>query len=416
MKKSVLFVLFIGMLHGMLFAQEAPKVDVKFSGFVKTDLIWDSRQTVSVREGHFLLYPQPKVLDLDNEDINAKSNFNILNVQTRMRMLATGPDVFGAKSSAFIEGAFFGSAESNINTFRLRHAFVKLAWTNTELMVGQYWHPLFNTKSFPGTVSFNTGAPFQPFSRNPQVRLTQKFGDISFAVSAIDQRDFASTGPMGPSSVYLRNTGYPAFNLRMQYFRKSDEVIQELLFGLSGNYKALTPRLQTTAGYKTTNTASSFSTSVFGKIKTEEITAKAYWFYGGDPVNLTMIGGYAVSEITDNQKALVDYSPINNMSAWLDLHSNGTTWQAGFFAGYSKNLGSNDKIVGDVYARGNDIDYAWRVAPRLIYNNGKFRIAPEIEYTVAAYAKGEAINEYGEVTVSEEVGNFRFLVGVYYFF
>jgi hypothetical protein len=32
-----------------------PAFGISFSGFVKTDLIYDSRQTVSIREGHFFL-------------------------------------------------------------------------------------------------------------------------------------------------------------------------------------------------------------------------------------------------------------------------------------------------------------------------------------------------------------------------
>ncbi len=413
MKKFIPLILLIGLLHGGLTAQEAPKFDVKFSGFVKTDLIWDSRQTVAVREGHFLLYPMPEDLDPNGDDINAKSSFNILNVQTRMRVNITGPDVWGAKSSAFIEGAFFGSAESNINTFRLRHAFVKLAWSTTELLAGQFWHPMFNTHSFPGTVSFNTGAPFQPFSRNPQVRLTQHFGKFDLALTALAQRDFASTGPYGISSQYLRNTGYPAFNLRFEYYNKNETTGHEFLIGASGNYKSLTPRLKSSEGYATHTTANSFSATAFVKYSSTSVTFKANAFYGGDPVNLTMIGGYAVTGIDDFAKGLVTYSPINNMSVWAELGTNGQKIQAAIFGGYSKNLGTPKDIIGDIYDRGAKIAYVWRVAPRLIYNSGKFRFAPEIEYTAAAYGT----TQYdGTVDNATEVGNLRFLIGIYYFF
>ncbi len=53
-------------------AQEKKKFKLKFSGFVKTDIFYDSRQTVSVREGHFLLYPKNELPDPDGADINAK--------------------------------------------------------------------------------------------------------------------------------------------------------------------------------------------------------------------------------------------------------------------------------------------------------------------------------------------------------
>ncbi|MGC9344756.1 MAG: hypothetical protein ACP5E3_18760, partial [Bacteroidales bacterium] len=113
---------------------------IRFSGFVKNDFILDTQQTVSVREGHFLLYPADEYLDRNGEDINARANFNYLSIQSRLTGKITGPDAFGAKTSGILEGAFFGATNSDINGFRLRHAFVKLSWTSTELLLGQYWH------------------------------------------------------------------------------------------------------------------------------------------------------------------------------------------------------------------------------------------------------------------------------------
>ena len=139
---------------------------ITFSGFVNVDLMVDSRQTVAAREGHFLLYPVAESLDMDGDDINARPNLNMLAVRTRLKGSISGPEAFGAKTKGIIEGAFFGHTESDVNGFRLRHAFVTLDWSSSNLLIGQYWHPMFVTEVFPGTVSFNTGAPFQPFSRN----------------------------------------------------------------------------------------------------------------------------------------------------------------------------------------------------------------------------------------------------------
>ena len=413
MKKIFLFIAIYTASSVISFAQDKPKFNVKFSGFVKTDIFWDSRQTISVREGHFLLYPRNESLDIDENDIYAKSSFNMLSIQTRLRALATGPDVLGAKTSAFVEGAFFGAINSDVNTFRLRHAFVKLAWTETQLLVGQYWHPMFNTKCYPGTVSFNTGAPFQPFSRNPQVRLTQKFGDFNLTLTALSQRDFASNGPIGGNSVYLRNTGYPALNLRFEYNIINKDNGTEFLIGISANYKALTPRLVTPENYKTNNTANSASFSAFAKYKNEVITVKANGFYGGDAFNMTMLGGYGVTTLSDTSGILEEYSCIRNASFWGDFHTNGKKWQFGLFAGYSKNLGGDKNFVGTKYARGSNIDHLYRISPRVIFNAGKFRIAPEIEYTVAAYGNA---TDNGTVEDAKEIGNVRILLGVYYFF
>src|SRR5210317_363244 len=217
MKKSLVLFTLLATWTLISVAQDAPSFGIQFSGFVKTDMFWDSRQTVDAREGHFLLYPANERLDENGDDINAKASFTMLSIQTRLRGTITGPDALGAKTMGVIEGAFFGQTNSDINGFRLRHAFVKLSWTKTSLLVGQYWHPNFVTYCFPGTVSFNTGVPFVPFTRNPQIRITQKLGKFNLIATALSQADFLSTGPDGANAKYLRNTAMPAFNLRFEY-------------------------------------------------------------------------------------------------------------------------------------------------------------------------------------------------------
>jgi len=107
---------------------EDSKFGIKFSGFVKNDFFWDSRQTVAAREGHFLLWPTPVNLDEQGIDINKQTNFNFLAIQSRLIGKITGPDALGAKTSGLIEGDFFAQANDNVNLFRLRHAYVKLNW------------------------------------------------------------------------------------------------------------------------------------------------------------------------------------------------------------------------------------------------------------------------------------------------
>jgi hypothetical protein len=425
MKKvfSLLLLVFFGFTISM--AQEEKKFGIEFSGFVKTDLMWDSRQTVSIRESHFLLYPVVEVLDENGEDINKVSDFNILSIQTRLLGKISGPDALGAKTSGLIEGEFFGHSDGDINGFRLRHAFVKLSWSKTELLVGQYWHPLFTTNCFPGVVSFNTGVPFIPFARNPQVRFTHRFGDLKLSLTALSQRDFVSNGPEGPSSKYLRDAALPELNLTAEYIYKNAETGDEYSAALSGNYKKLLPFTVTSpddkSSYKTSNMVSSMALAGYLKAKLADFTLKAGSSYGEDMFDLTMLGGYAVEKIADPQTGSYEYTPFKTISFWGDFHTNGKKWQVGLFSGFTENLGTVDEFGGKIYARGYNIDYVYRIAPRLIYNTGKFRIAPEIEYTVAAYATSnsqgiENINRKGQVYDSKEVANLRLLLGVYLFF
>ncbi|HPR58538.1 MAG TPA: hypothetical protein PK915_09235 [Bacteroidales bacterium] len=412
MKKRLQFSILFLILTVGAFSQNPPKFGIEFSGYVKTDVLWDSRQTSAIREGHFLLFPLNELPDAHGEDINAVPNFNMLSIQTRLHGKIFGPDALGAKTSGVIEGEFFGHSDGDINGFRLRHAFVKLNWDHSQLLVGQYWHPLFITTSFPEVVSFNTGAPFLPFSRNPQIAFTQNVGDIGVTLTAISQRDFVSYGPEGGSSKYLRNAGLPALNLKLEFQTENKEQGTAFQAGISGNYQVLKPRLVTNNNFKTNNTTSGLIGLAYFKVKVPELTIKAMGIYGQDMFNLTMLGGYAVKEInpiTDEEK----YTPYTTLSVWTDLQTNGTKWQFGLFGGYSKNLGTTDNIVGAKYVRGADIAYLYRISPRVIYNTGRFRFAPEIEYTVAAYGNSQSD---GTVTNEKEIGNLRLLLGIYYFF
>lgn len=406
--------IFLFLLPLFMHSQDEPAFGIKFSGFVKTDIIWDSRQTVDLREGHFLLYPKNEDLDLEGNDINARASFNFLSIQTRLRGDIKGPEALGAKTSGAIEGEFFGMVDGDINGFRLRHAYVKLNWKTTELLVGQMWHPMFITSCYPEVVSFNTGAPFLVFSRNPQIRLTKDINDFRVILTALSQVDFKSNGPDGPSSKYLRNSAIPSMNVNLEYSKKNAEAGKEFLVGVAGNFKKLIPELESDSGYKATESINSISGMVYFKLGFPKVIFKFAGLYGQNMFDYTMIGGYVAEEYTDQAKGFISYRNITTASVWTELMTTGKKMQAGIFLGYSQNMGAGDIVMGPYYSRGSNIYDLYRISPRFIYNAGKFRIAPEIEYTVASY--GTTNNLDGMVFDPEPVGNFRFLLGIFYFF
>ena len=415
--------------------KKPPLFGITFSGYVKTDLFLDSRQTVGLREGHFLLFPESEKLDADGDDINAKVNYNILSIQTRAAVSITAPDALGAKTSGYVEAEFFGNSNPAINTFRLRHAWVKLTWLKTELLVGQWWHPMFVPECSPATVSFNTGAPFVVFSRNPQIKLTRSFGKFKLALTVLSQVDFVSDGPDGPSPKYLRNSVLPESDLQIQYSTKNDEKSTEFIIGAGINYQMLTPRLSTTvtlssaydtvinnivihhdavtAIYKTNTKSSSLAGNLYAKLKLSKVTLKAGAEYGGNNLAYTMIGGYVVKSFTDKGKGFVEYANVRSFAAWAEFQTNSQKLQPGLFIAYGKNLGVGEEVTGPYYARGSNIDYAYRISPRLVFNVNKLRLAGELEYTVAAYG---TTTGKGNVSNPKEIGNLRILLGIYYFF
>ena len=446
--KRTLILLAIILTPALLKAQEKekePNFGIKFSGFVKSDFFFDTRQTASIREGHFLLWPKAESLDANGDDLNAVPNFNFLAIQSRITGKITGPDAFGAKTSGVIEADFFGNengAFADVNGFRLRHAFVKLNWTNTELIAGQYWHPMFVTGCFPGVVSFNTGAPFQPFSRNPQLRLTQSFGNLKLVLAALSHRDFSTAA----GSAGLRNSAMPDMNLHIQYSSKNESAGTEMFVGAGVEYKTIVPRLSNTvtvtpafdsvaytvnfsdstvtaqtihtdavtATYKIDEKVSSYAAMAYAMIKLAPITIKVEGVYGQNLYDVVMLSSYGSTGIDDATTEALSYTPTTCYSFWTDIQTNGKTIQGGLFAGYTGNLGGSETATYGFAGTRSSIANVMRVSPRIIFNSGKTRFAGEVEYTSAAF--GGSYDTKGVPQNTTSVSNLRFLFSAYYFF
>jgi len=416
--KKVTYLLIVLLIPVMAFAQKSDenKFKANIYGFAKTDMFWDTRQTVSAREGHFLLFPAPVKEDAAGDDINDKANFNFLSIQSRVGVNFSGPDVLNAKISGKIEGDFFGQINPNIGLFRLRHAFVKLNWTSTELLIGQYCNPMFVTDCFPGTVSFNTGSPFQPFARNPQIRLSHTMGIAKVMVVANSQSDYTSRGPnpLDPSKTiasarFMRNSAIPEFSAQVQV-----KPAANFLFGIGASYKQIVPQIVTPNNYKTDQAIGGYNAIAYLKLVTTKVTFKFQGIYGQNVPDVLMIGGFGVSDSTDKVKGYVEYATINNFSAWTDIHTNGKKIQVGIFAGYSKNLGAQKDIIGPIYGLGTTIESMYRVSPRVTFKYNKLKFALEGEYTVANY--GSSFDSKGIPTDLTAASNFRMLFATYYFF
>jgi len=413
MKRAAVLIVAVFLLLLKAGAQDAEKsYGIKFSGFVKTDFFYDSRQSSAsngLREGHFFLYPDDVFYDDDMNDLNANPSFHILNIQTRIRGDITGPDAFGARTSGAIEAEFFGTNESDLNGFRLRHAYVKMDWQKVSLLAGQYWHPMFPAENFPGTVSFNTGVPFLPFSRNPQVRLVWFPGKISFTLVAYSQRDFTSSGPEGNSSKYLRNSGTPGMHLQVKM-----PAGDYLTAWAGADWKTIRPEIRTLANIETNTRVSSIAAFAGLKLKTEPLNLSIMGTYGENASDMMMIGGYAVSEIINPVDQIKKWTTLNTAGFWIDLSTNGKRTVVGLFSGYSKNLGSREAVMGDVYGRGSNIDHLFRVSPRIAFTQGKLSVAAELESTLAAY--GTLGEDDGRVSDTHNVTNVRMLISLIYRF
>lgn len=392
--------------------EEKKPIKVKFGGYVHSLFTYDTRQTVSAREGFILLYPKDELLDASGKDINKGGVYNMAVIQSRVNAKITGPDILGAKTNGLLEGEWIGNAESDVNGMRLRHAFVNLDWGNTSLLIGQTWSPLFVAEVFPGTVGANAGLPFKPFARNPQVRITHKMDNWKFLAALASERDYTSTGPNGGSNQYLRNAGLPIVQGQVHYYAGKH------LIGASAEFKTIKPTLKTSTGYKAEETLSSWAMMAYFKLNFKPLTFKAQATYGSNMTDVLMLGGYAAKSLNPvtNEAA---YTPIKVLGTWADLSYQKNNYTLGLLAGYSENYGADDEVVsGMIYSRSQNIGELYRISPRVSKKINNLKVELEAEYTAAAYADltDGAVNEKAEVINSHWVGNTRISVGLYYFF
>ena len=145
-----------------------------------------------------------RLYDTDGKDLNATANGSFYTLYTRLGVDVQGPKLGRAKTSAKVEMDFRGSG-TTFSTVRLRHAYLNLDWGKPSLLLGQTWHPLYGDVA-PQILNLNMGAPFQPFSRAPQIRYRYKTGDIQITGAALWQSQYLSQGPEGKSQKYIKNS------------------------------------------------------------------------------------------------------------------------------------------------------------------------------------------------------------------
>lgn len=402
-------VILVSLLSGDLKAQNSndTPVTVSIHGFAKADVAWDSRQVVEAREGFLVFYPQKPKYDAQGEDINATPGFNSWAMTSRVNIKATGPKVLGATAMAFVEGDFTGPSNTENNAFRLRHAYVSLAWEKWSVLAGQYWNPMDVPEMLPKVLALNTGAPFRSFTRSPMVKAEYKFGSSKIIAAIYTQRDYQSSGPSGASANYLRTSGLPNFHLQYQLNKGS------IIMGIGADYKMIRPRMTSDSLIIDDNKVSSFSALAYIGYSKGKFGIKGQALYGQNLSDHLMLGGYAVSSIDPTTDAR-EYVNLNNLSSWIDCNYRITpAVNLGLFAGYSQNLGTEKDVVGAFYGRGDDIASLYRLSPRIEWIYGPVQFIAEVEYTAAAFGKPDNRYKFDE---TETTNNLRVQTALVYNF
>ena len=423
MKKTLLFASLLALFTMGAFAQEKEKPSFKFYGFVRNYACYDTRESLTSNSEQFYYMPKDIKLDANGEDLNAQDNIMLLSITTRLGLNVSGLNFLGSKTSAKIEADFAGFGTSN-TVLRIRQAYAKMDWEHSKVLVGQAWHPAMGDM-MPDVFSLETGAPFTPFSRTPQIRYDYETKNVKLTATALYQFQYTSYGPDGASFNYARNAIIPEMYFqgtiksggfmmglgvdvltlkpRTQYNVTEKTIVNTPVVDANGNpvldittdepmYVQSTK--ETTKAYKSNDQLMiSVTPTLFASYKKGNWGVKGRVTYAQNAAHMSMISGYAVTEKLENGDW--KYSSINSIGGWVDATYKLNLKKGYFtfccFAGYTKNLGCMNEIKGDIYMRGEkNMDYMWRVAPSILYTHNAMQIGVEYNPTTVGYGKPDS--------------------------
>jgi hypothetical protein len=250
-------------IYGNLSAPATSKFNLSIGGFIKADYVYNSANYGAT--GFLSPTNSPK-----DSSIASKKDQSLFSIrQSRLWFRSTGPNLFSAKTSAYLEFDFHNTNNSlnnseNLNaTPRIRHAYGLLNWGTTQLLFGQ----TSDTHSFLTNANFfdfsgGAQAGFVSNTRNAQIRLTQRFDldkdknnaiTAAFAVQQPYQNNYNNTGTTATAGQTISVTstsvadtwgGLPAFSGKLAFTSKSlgsgpilyGQGFSPLTIGVSGLY------------------------------------------------------------------------------------------------------------------------------------------------------------------------------------
>ena len=418
MKKSILTVLAVyAMLSASDLRAQSHLVSLKNSlepyGFFRTLAIFDSRDNSAGSEDLFYYLPYDKSINDEGQDIYSNPSFKMYAITTRLGVDVKGYQYGSMKVFGKLEADFYlmnGSTAS----LRLRQAYVDLRWDGLgyaenwfSMKVGQAWHPL--AADMPYCVNIESGSPFNPFNRSPQLMMT--FGSrngLSVSAGALYPMQYLPTGPVGPSEDYIKYGLIPELYAGLSYSGENFTARAGADFiSLRPRYRTLSRNVSVEPFYdkgtKVHDRISMVSPFVYFEFAKGlfKVNCKSVLASGGD--HLRLMGGYALYDWRDpyNYK----YTPLRSSTSFVSF-SYGRKFQFMCMGGYMMALGTGHNLPVDengyssaaylYYFSGGfkNINSMFRVTPTLAYNFGKLTLALEYDNTTVQFGDISKLDNY----------------------
>ena len=402
-------------------------------GFIRNYFTFDSRECIAGTGDMYFYMPkdeawnQPEGAEVtsgvERQDLNAVSSFRFLSLTTRVGLNIVDYKWRNTEFSGKIEADFFAGisnkpgdvkqthAVSGTAQFRLRQAYVTLGWDSlkmngkdfarVDLTIGQTWHPM--AADLCDVISLNSGAPFGPFNRSPQVKLDARLGKyVTLTGSLLWQMQYNSIGPDGQSAEYILYSKTPEAYLGLSVHTKG------FLMRAGADVLSISPRhLGKVNGVdvRVNDRITTASPFLYLQYKKGEFSIKAKTIFAEAGEHMNMNGGYGVSRV--NADGSWSYTPTRTSSSWISIVYGGKVGkqedkhpqklQGILFAGYVENLGTKEalaldekgNLVGFYYPRVKNMNRMYRVVPTLLYTVGKFQVGLEYDLTSVHYGDGK---------------------------
>ena len=411
MKKTLFVALALLLAGSTAFAQEETPSKFKLYGFIRNYLTVDTREVNAGTQD--LYFYMPKDVNLkDGVDMNAGLTWRYLSMTTRLGLDVSGYKFGSMNVSGKVEADFYSlsgtTSSAIVPQLRLRQAYMKLSWDESplSLTLGQAWHPI--GVDLPHITNLESGAPFNPFSRTPQITADYAVGNFTLTASLLYLNHFLPTGPNGKSNEYYKY-GLPEVFLGVAF--KKGAIVAKAGVDIVNSKPYRTVNNEGNVKAKGLLTAiSPFAFLQYTK-GAFQLRAKAILAQSGEHLNL--LSGYGVASY-DASTHTYTYTPMRDAAAFLSFQY-GKKVQLMSTFGYMRQLGTTKDLLDPAKllwmntAADTKIRQAFRATPTVAWNIGKFTVSLEYNLTAAQFGRGER-NARGMYTGTPEwILNHRFI-------
>ena len=407
MKKLLLLTLAALPIGSAAFAQEETPAKFKLYGFIRNYTIVDTREVKAGTNDLYFYMPQDVNLAPDGTtDLNQGINWRSLSLTTRLGLDVSGYQFGSMSIGGKVEADFYslngtGTAQT-IAQLRLRQAFVALGWDFSEgerlgLTVGQAWHPM--AADMPHMTNLETGAPFNPFNRSPQMMLSYTTGGWTFTGGLLYLNHYLPMDAQaGGKSVAPFKYGLPEAYAGVSF--RSGPIVARVGVDILNTkpfrtYTVVqdegTPEEKTVVGGKAGGLMTAISPFVFFQYTQGmfQLRAKSILAQSGEHLNL--LSGYGINAY-DAASHSYTYTPMQTSASFVSFQY-GKKFQVMMMAGYFKQLGTTKDLNSpqNLYintAADTKIQQAVRATPTVAWNLGKFTVSLEYNITAAQFGEG----------------------------